>query len=220
MTSTPTGSRCRIQPERGASVRNLIVWCPGGLRTEEIQALLSLRKLSGQRGDYEDQRVPGIAAAVPGGGRDRACRAELCGPSRRWRSRTPYLPVRHRKRETPDEYVAADVAAELRYRDKPPGQVSRLDPGSAMTDRWASEFTRRRIREPLARESTQRVQSVEGWAPAGVHRAGRGTPAARAAQPLRVRHLCPRPVMTGAPCARGLAVRVIATAATSPSVCA
>ena len=148
--------------ERGASVRNLIIWCPGGLRTEEVQALLSLRKLSGQRGDYEISGFPDLQLRFQAAGTIGQIAPELCGPSRHWRSRTPYLPVRHRKRETPDEYVAADVAAELRYRDKPPAQVSRLDPGSAMTDRWASEFRRRRIREPLARESTQRVQSRPG----------------------------------------------------------
>ncbi|MGH3848019.1 MAG: type I-G CRISPR-associated protein Csb2 [Pseudonocardiaceae bacterium] len=75
----------------------------------------------------------------------------MCRPSRRWRSRTPYLPVRHRKRETPDEYLEADVAAELRYRGKPTAVVSRVEPGSGTTDRWASEFRRHRLQERLAR---------------------------------------------------------------------
>ena len=76
---------------------------------------------------------------------------ELCGPARRWRSLTPYLPVRHRKRESPEEYLAADVAAELGYRpqykDLLPPVVARVEQGSAMVDRWASEFRRHRITE-------------------------------------------------------------------------
>jgi CRISPR-associated protein Csb2 len=60
---------------------------------------------------------------------------------------TPYLPVRHRKRKALDEYVAADVAAELRYRELPPAVVSRIEDGSGMTDRWASEFRRHRVDE-------------------------------------------------------------------------
>jgi CRISPR-associated protein Csb2 len=148
--------------QRGAPVRNLIIWCPGGIRTDEVQALLSLRKLSGQRGDYEISGFPDIQLRFQAAGAVQQVAPELCGPSRRWRSRTPYLPVRHRKRETPDEYVAADVTAELRYRDKPPAQVSRLEPGSSMTDRWASEFRRRRIREPLAQENTRYARSRPG----------------------------------------------------------
>ena len=80
---------------------------------------------------------------------------ELCGPARRWRSLTPYLPVRHRKRESPEEYLAADVAAELGYRpqykDLPPPLVARVEQGSAMVDRWASEFRRHRITERMLR---------------------------------------------------------------------
>jgi CRISPR-associated protein Csb2 len=149
-------------PERGASVRNLIIWCPDGLRTEEVQALLSLRKLSGQRGDYEISGFPDLQLRLQAAGTIQQVAPELCRPSRCWRTLTPYLPVRHRKRDTPDEYVAADVATELRYRDKRPARVSRLEPRSAMTDRWASEFRRRRIREPLAQEGTRRIQSRPG----------------------------------------------------------
>jgi CRISPR-associated protein Csb2 len=148
--------------QRGVPVRNLIIWCPGGLRIEEVQALLSLRKLSGQRGDYEISGFPDLQLLFQAAGTIQQVAPELCGPSRLWRSRTPYLPVRHRKRETPDEHIAADVTAELRYRDQQPAQVSRLEPGSAMTDRWASEFRRRRISEPLARENGRYTRSRPG----------------------------------------------------------
>jgi CRISPR-associated protein Csb2 len=76
---------------------------------------------------------------------------ELPGPARRWRSLTPYLPVRHRhpKRETIDEYLTADVRAELAYRDLPPAQVTRSEPGEGQTDAWAQRFRRYRMRETL-----------------------------------------------------------------------
>lgn len=148
--------------QRGAPVRNLIIWCPGGLRTQEVQALLSLRQLSGRRGDYQVSGFPDLQLRFQAAGTIQQVTPELGGPSRQWRSLTPYLPVRHRKRETPDEYIAGDVAAELRYRDKPPARVSRLEPGAAMTDRWASEFRRRRTGEPLAQGTPRRNRSRPG----------------------------------------------------------
>jgi CRISPR-associated protein Csb2 len=136
--------------ERGACVQYLLVWVPRGLRTEDLQALLSLRALSGKRGDYEVSGFPKTELLFQAAGPIGQVAPELCRPARRWRSRTPYLPVRHRKRQTLDEYVAADVAAELRYRDMPPAMVTRVEPGTAMTDRWASEFRRHRIGERRA----------------------------------------------------------------------
>ncbi|HET9970983.1 MAG TPA: type I-U CRISPR-associated protein Csb2 [Streptosporangiaceae bacterium] len=137
--------------ERGASVQNLVIWCRGGLRTDEVRALLSLGGLSGRRGDYEVSGFPDVELLFQAAGPVELVVPELCKPSRRWRSRTPYLPVRHRKRETQDEYVAADVAAELRYRGKPTAVVSPVEPGSGTTDRWANEFRRHRLQERLAR---------------------------------------------------------------------
>lgn len=132
---------------RGASVSNVIIWCRSGLNTGEAQALLGLGKLSGRRGTYEVTGFPDVTLLFQAAGPVELVAPELCGPAKRWRSRTPYLPVRHRKRETPDEYLAADVAAELRYRDQPTAKVSRVEPGSGTTDRWASEFRRHRISE-------------------------------------------------------------------------
>ena len=137
--------------ERGASVRNLIVWCRDGLQADEVRALLRLGKLSGRRGDYEVSGFPDVELLFQAAGPVELVVPELYRPSRRWRSRTPYLPVRHRKRETLDEYLAVDVAAELRYRDKPAAVVSRIEQGSQMTDRWAGEFRRHRLQEPLKR---------------------------------------------------------------------
>jgi CRISPR-associated protein Csb2 len=136
--------------ERGAFVRNLIIWMRGGLRTEEVRALLSLRELSGKRGGYELSGFPDVELLFQAAGPAKVVAPELFRRAARWRSLTPYLPVRHRKRETLEEYLAADVAAELRYRGKEPAAVSRVEPGPGMTDRWASEFRRHRIQEKLA----------------------------------------------------------------------
>ena len=143
--------------ERGAPVRSLIVWVPRGLQTEDVRAVLSMREMSGRRGGgsesggYDIPGFPEIEVLFQAAGQVEQVAPELCGPARRWRSLTPYLPVRHRKRESPEEYLAADVAAELgyrpQYRDLPPPAVARVEQGSAMVDRWASEFRRHRITE-------------------------------------------------------------------------
>jgi CRISPR-associated protein Csb2 len=77
--------------------------------------------------------------------------SELCGPSRVWRSLTPYLPVRHyqRNRGPYDEFLTDDVRHELRYRDVSTDvQVSR----DRSRDRWALEFRRYREGERLRRD--------------------------------------------------------------------
>jgi CRISPR-associated protein Csb2 len=143
---------------RGSFCRNVVVWVPRGLRTDEVRAVLSLRAMSGRRGGengYEVRGFPPVELLFQAAGPVEQVAPELCGlpgasfpvPVRRWRSRTPYLPVRHRKRETLDEYVAADVSAELRYRGWPTAEVSRLEHGTQLTDRWASEFRRHRLGE-------------------------------------------------------------------------
>jgi CRISPR-associated protein Csb2 len=111
-----------------------------------------LRTVSGKRGDYEMSGFPEAELRFQAAGPVRQVAPELCGPSARWwRSWTTYLPVRHPKRQTLDEYVATDVAAELRYRDMPSAAVTRVESGTAMTDRWASEFRRHRISERRVR---------------------------------------------------------------------
>ena len=114
-----------------------------------------MRKMSGRRGGAEEgytvRGFPEVELLFQAAGRIEQVAPELCGPLRRWRSLTPYLPVRHRKRESLDEYLAADVAAELGYRpqfrDLPPPAVTRVEHGPAMTDRWATEFRRHRVTE-------------------------------------------------------------------------
>ena len=136
-------------------VRYLIVWVPHGLRTEEVAALLSLRGMSGQRGrredGYEVRGLPPVELLFQAAGQIEQVAPELCGPARRWRSLTPYLPVRHRKREPLADYLAADVRTELGYRDLPPAAVVPVAPEPRLPDRWALEFRRYRMTENMSK---------------------------------------------------------------------
>jgi CRISPR-associated protein Csb2 len=109
--------------ESAAPVRTLIVWTSGGLATEEVGALLDLGTLSGKRGGedgYEIRGFPEVRLLFQAAGQIADVAPELCATpaARVWRSVTPYLPVRyqHRNRETTEEFLADDIAAELRYR--------------------------------------------------------------------------------------------------------
>jgi CRISPR-associated protein Csb2 len=139
---------------RGSFCRSVLIWVPQGLRTKEVRALLSVDWLSGKLGGADGYELRGFP-------KDLEVRLQAVGPvqqiapklshkAKHWRSLTPYLPVRHRKGETLDEYVAGDVAAELRYRDVHTQiKVTRLSPGSSLMDHWASEFRRHRVTERL-----------------------------------------------------------------------
>ncbi len=141
--------------EKPPAVRYLIVWVPYGLRTEEVAALLSLRKMSGRRGSGEDgydvRGLPPVELLFQAAGKIGQIAPELCGPVRRWRSQTPYLPVRHRKRESLEAYLAADVRTELGYRDLPPAAVASMAPEPRLPDRWALGFRRYRMTENMSR---------------------------------------------------------------------
>lgn len=143
-------------PDRGAAVDSLLVWVPEGLRPDELCALIgNLRKLSGKRGGddgYEIRGFPKLELLFQAAGPIDQIAPSLCRGARRWRSLTPYLPVRHRKRESLDEFLAADIRAELSYRrgERPQVTVARIEPSTAMLDRWTSEFRRRRMKEGLA----------------------------------------------------------------------
>ncbi|HLJ98562.1 MAG TPA: type I-U CRISPR-associated protein Csb2 [Streptosporangiaceae bacterium] len=140
---------------RGSLCQSLVAWVPMGLQTEELRALLNVRSVSGRLGGPDGYEVAGFPRGLElrfqAAGPIEQVAPEICGPkARRWRSLTPYLPVRHWKRETLDEFVAADIAAELSYlrdREFPDVRVSRIESGPGMTDRWASEFRRHRLKE-------------------------------------------------------------------------
>ena len=108
-------------PGKAQFVRHLIIWVPQGLRTEDVAAVITMSEMSGRRGGgrgagYVIRGFPAVKLLFQAAGAVEQVVPELCRPARRWRSRTPYLPVRHRKRESLDEYLTADVRTELDYR--------------------------------------------------------------------------------------------------------
>lgn len=139
----------------GAEVTGLLVWVPAGLATEEVTAIIEVsnRRMSGRRGGngYEIKGFPPTRLLLQAVGPVAQVAPELCRPARVWRSRTPYLPVRHRKRESLDDYLTVDVATELRYRGRPGATVTRPDPADGLPDRWARDFRRYRMDEHLGK---------------------------------------------------------------------
>jgi CRISPR-associated protein Csb2 len=138
--------------EPNCPVSSLAIWAPDGLRADEVAAIVQIRDASGKRGGqegYEIRGFPPVGLLFQAAGTVGQAVPELCGPARRWRSQTPYLPVRHRKRESLDEFVAADVAAELSYRGLPVARVSRTDAADGLPDRWARPYRRYRMNEHL-----------------------------------------------------------------------
>ena len=145
--------------QRDATIQSLVLWVPHKLRAEEAAAIIRLRSLGGHRGrrvegeGYEIRGYPDTQLLFQAAGTIQQVAPELCAPARRWRSLTPYLPVRHRKRKSLTEYLATDIETELRYRgqfrDLPSPAVQPLDPDGGLPDRWAREFRRYRLTERM-----------------------------------------------------------------------
>jgi CRISPR-associated protein Csb2 len=137
------------------AVQALVVFAPRGLRADDLAAIVKVHEVSGRRRGrgngqgYEFRGLPRVNLLLQAAGPVGLAAPELCEPARRWRSRTPYLPVRHRKRESLDDFLAADVGAELRYRGLPPAKVTRSAPDDGLPDRWARDFRRYRMNEHL-----------------------------------------------------------------------
>lgn len=139
-----------------ARVTALLVYVPGGLRSREVAALVDIRTVSGRRGPangngYEFRGLPQVNLRLQGAGPVAQMAPELFGPTRQWRSLTPYLPVRHRKRESLEAYLAADVTTELRYRGLPSATVTQIERDGRLPDQWALGYRRYRMNERLDR---------------------------------------------------------------------
>ncbi len=142
------------------TVRSVVLWVPCLLRPDEV-ALIVGRPLimSGERGNHDDGRgyevrgYPEVRLLFQAAGTIGQAAPELCGPARRWHSLTPYLPVRHRKREPLTDYLAADIAAELQYREAfknlTPPAVAPVDGTGGLPDRWARDYRRYRLTEHM-----------------------------------------------------------------------
>jgi CRISPR-associated protein Csb2 len=139
-------------------VRSLVIYVPNRLTAEDVSTLIGIRKVSGKvggddGGGYEFRDLPETELLLQAAGTLSQVAPELHGPSRRWRSLTPYLPVRHwhRRREALAAYLTDDVNAELAYRDRPAAVVTQANPGGGLPDGWARRFRRYRMKENLGK---------------------------------------------------------------------
>lgn len=138
--------------DRGASVKSLVLWADQGINASEVATLIQMGELSGRRGGYEVRGFPPVRLLFQAAGTIEQVAPELSGTARTWRSLTPYLPVRHRKRQPLADYVAADIAVELGYRGRPERpRVTLIDPAETLTDRWALGFRRYRLNEHMGK---------------------------------------------------------------------
>ena len=87
---------------------HLTVWVPGGLDEKEFKAVVSVQELN--RGDGRDP----IQLAYQAHGKldDFIGVSRLFGKSKQWRSLTPYVVTRHRKRnsDSPEEQIKREIA--------------------------------------------------------------------------------------------------------------
>ncbi|MGH3246600.1 MAG: type I-G CRISPR-associated protein Csb2 [Trebonia sp.] len=140
--------------ETAEFVRNLIIFVRDGLETNEIGSLLTIGKLSGTRGGedgYEVRGFPEQRLLFQAAGQLADVAPELVARTgaTRWRSVTPYLPVRHPHldRETPSEFLTADVTRELHHHGLPgPSRVTVAEPTAGQVN----QFRRYRLKERLA----------------------------------------------------------------------
>ena len=130
-------------------VLTMLVWVPRGIPADGLASMISLPEMSGWRGGYKVRGFPEVKLLFQAAGSIQQVAPELCGRGLRWRSKTPYLPVRHRKREPLDEFLAMDVGTELRYRELPSAEITQVSPDEGIPDRWARDFRRYRLTETM-----------------------------------------------------------------------
>lgn len=138
-----------LADEQG-DIDRVLVWAPEGLTTDAVSRLLRVRDLW----LHEDRSARGFRpsrVALAGAGSVERVAPWLVGPARRWVTRTPYLPVRHRKREDMQDFVADDIGRELSFRGLPePVGVDLVHPSAGDTDGFARPWRRYRLKESMA----------------------------------------------------------------------
>lgn len=107
--------------EGAGGLDTAVVWAPGGLSEEEVRSLTRIDRLvSGYLKEVPAQRL-----VVEGVGAIGDVAPELCGPSRVWRSMTPFAITHYPKDRRPlEQHVAEQVVEELARRQLPHAEVS------------------------------------------------------------------------------------------------
>jgi CRISPR-associated protein Csb2 len=143
----------------GREASMIVLWTPNpeGIPDEVIQRLSSpnLKVWAGPsngRPDLAKQMATQRLLLLAAGSLQSAGLGLWEEPSRHWFSSTPYLPVRHRKRESFEEFILTDVARECQHRGMPaPESVEVLDAADRALPAELVQFRRRRNHEPLQR---------------------------------------------------------------------
>jgi len=139
--------------DAGAPIDSLVVWAPGRLNGDELAALAQVKWL---RADRAASGVPDIAVAVAAFGEIEEVAPEIVGPVSTWRSRTPFVPGRHRQKLSWNDHIQIEIARELSvYRDLPaPTSVTVLDDD-------ARRYRRRRLPPKETIGGSRRAAFVE-----------------------------------------------------------
>jgi len=103
--------------ERSAATRvnDLILWAPQGVEAPYLPTILTHRRLRGPA-DWTPEGFRDGDLHLVGVGGNELLPERFAGESTTWTSETPYLPVRHRKRQSVEDFLADDVRRELGYR--------------------------------------------------------------------------------------------------------
>ncbi len=129
-----------------AEVADLALWVPSGMDPDTVMAVLGRRRLDGPQGwtpaGFRSGRLHLIAC-----GAVQHALPELVQPSEEWVSQTPYLMVRHRKRQSLTDFLTEDVARELSYRGLP--ELVSLDIDDSRHEQWWREHRRYRVCENM-----------------------------------------------------------------------
>jgi len=116
-----------------------IVWAPEGFQPAEVAALFAI---DGLRSGVPGFRSIRIAAMAAGRAQDILPRY-LCGRTSTWTSVTPFVPYRHqKKRQSVEQFLAAEVGRELAIRGLP-GAAVEIVPGDWLSFERARPGSRR-----------------------------------------------------------------------------
>ncbi len=134
-------------------IDTIVVWAPCGFSRREVDALAGVRRL-GVPKFLQKQLGQSIRLGLEYAGSVAEGAPELVRPSSSWRTVTPFVPGRHRKRREPwSPWFEAQVRRELEHRAMPSdaSDVSIV----LLDDQW-QRFRRHRLSQPLAQAKTAR----------------------------------------------------------------
>lgn len=141
----------------GSALTDLVVWVPAGLPSGVALEVLRHRRLRGP-GEWTPDGFVAADLHLVGVGDLHSVAPDLAGrPVTTWRTVTPYLPVRHRKRESLERFLLDDIGRELGHRSLPEPRAVRLleRPG------WAAGYRRYRLNERMRQRRPGFAVAVE-----------------------------------------------------------